>query len=237
MAELKNFENDMFDLVKNVKFKQNMQNTLQNTLKQHMNEMKREDRLYVAADKTNNYYKVSKETYKELMMQNVNKEYKKCDDKVLDKVNKEDKTIAENLELDDRIYAFSKRDAFLTVKDHKANFMNNTKCRLINPAKSDLGKVSKSILSRIVTSLRERTKLNQWKNSFSVIDWFKKLNDKENLSFLLFDIVEFYPNITEDLLKKALEYAKNHVNISQEEVKIILQTKKAFLLAGLLGHR
>jgi hypothetical protein len=135
------------------------------------------------------------------------------------------------LELDDRIYAFSKRDAFLTVKDHKPNFMNNIKCRLINPAKSDLGKVSKSILSRIVTSLREKTKLNQWKNSFSVIDWFKKLNDKETLSFLMFDIVEFYPNITEDLLKKALEYAKNHVNISHEEVKIILQTKKAFLFA------
>ena len=91
-----------------------------------------------------------------------------------------------------------------------------------------MGKVSKSILSRIVTSLRERTKLNQWKNSFSVIDWFKKLNNKETLSFLLF---VFCPNITEDLLKKALEYAKNHVNISPEEVKIILQTKKAFLFA------
>jgi hypothetical protein len=146
---------------------------------------------------------VSKETYKELMMQNVIKEYNKCDDKVLEKVNKEYEDIADNLELDDRIDAFSKRDAFLTVKDHKANFMNNTKCRLINPAKSDLGKVSKSILSRIMTSLRERTKLNQWKNSFSVIDWFKKLNDKETLSFLVFDILEFYPNITEDLLKKS----------------------------------
>ena len=59
-------------------------------------------------------------------MQNVNKEYKKCDDKALDKVNKEDKDIAENLDLDNRMYAFSKHNAFLTVKDHKPNFMNNT---------------------------------------------------------------------------------------------------------------
>jgi hypothetical protein len=83
-----------------------------------------------------------------------------------------------------------------------------------------------------VTSLRERTKLNQWKNSFTVIDWLKQLNNKETLTFLLFDIVEFYPNITEDLLKKALEYAKNYVNISPDEVKIILQTKKYIYISS-----
>ena len=109
--------------------------------------------------------------------------------------------------------------------------MNTTKCRLINPAKSELGKVSKKILTRVVTSLRNRGQLNQWKNSFSVIDWFQKLNNKNTLTFLLFDIVEFYPNITEALLKKALDYAKNYVDITQEEIKIILQTKKAFIFS------
>ena len=64
------------------------------------------------------------------------KEYKKWDDRAADKVNNEDEKIAENPELDDRIYSFSKRDAFITVKDHKDNYMNNTKCRLINHAKS-----------------------------------------------------------------------------------------------------
>jgi hypothetical protein len=47
VAELKNFENDMFYPVKNVKFKQNIPNTLQNTLKQHMNEMKRENLILI----------------------------------------------------------------------------------------------------------------------------------------------------------------------------------------------
>ena len=47
---------------------------------------------------------------------------------------------------------------------------------------------------------------------------------------MLFDIVEFYPNISENLLKKALNYAKQYVRITPEEIKTILQTKKVFLL-------
>ena len=145
-----------------------------------MNEMKKEKRLYVAADKTNNFYKLSNEKYQEMMTQNITKEYKKCDNKVVEKVNKEDKGIAENLELDDRIYAFSERDAFITIKDHKENFPNNPKARLINPAKSELGKVAKKILSRVVTSLRKMSKLKQCKNLFSVIDWIKQLENGQS---------------------------------------------------------
>ena len=73
------------------------------------------------------------------------------------------------------------------------------------------------------------SQLNQWKNSFSVIEWFENLQNKKELSFLQFDIVEFYPNITENLLKKAINYAQNYVNITKDEIEIILQTKKALL--------
>ena len=86
---------------------------------------------------------------------NVTKDYKKCNKNLVNKTNKDDKKIAEELDLDDRIHAFSKRESCITIKDHKENFRNNTKCRLINPAKSDVGKVSKKILSRIVTSLKQ----------------------------------------------------------------------------------
>ena len=85
----------MYELVKNVKFKQNVTNTLQNTLKQNIREMNRDDRMYVAADKTSNYYKVTKEKYMEMMKQNVTKEYKKSSDKVIEKVNNADKEVAE----------------------------------------------------------------------------------------------------------------------------------------------
>ena len=123
---------------------------------------------YVNVTSEEIFYKVTKDKYKDMMDQNITKDYKKGDKEIIDSVNKGDKQIAVDLELEDRIYAFSERDAFLTIKDHKPNYMNNTKCRLINPAKSEMGKVSKIILSRIVKDLRKATKFNQWINSFSV---------------------------------------------------------------------
>ena len=77
--------------------------------------------------------------------------------------------------------------------------------------------------------MKEKTKLNLWKNSHSVIQWFKALENKTELTFILFDVCEFYPNISEALLKKAIAYAKNYEKITAEETKIIFQTKKAFL--------
>ena len=34
----------------------------------------------------------------------------------------------------------------MTWKDHKENFNNNTKVRLVNPAKNKLGHISKAVL-------------------------------------------------------------------------------------------
>ena len=77
--------------------------------------------------------------------------------------------------------------------------------------------------------MKEKTSLNQWKNNDSVIKWFTELKNKKNLSFIQFDICEFYPSITEKLLKEALNHAKNYTDITEEDTKIILQTKKALL--------
>ena len=131
--------------------------------------------------------------------------------------------------MDDRIYAFTKRESFITIKDPKDNFENNTKCRLINPAKSELGKGSKKIVARIVTSLKEKTKLNLWKNTDSVLKWFTYFENKKKIYFLQFDICDFYANITEDILIGALKYAKQHTTLTSDEAKIIFQTKKAFI--------
>ena len=43
---------------------------------------------------------------------------------------------------------------FITLKDHKPNFLNNPKVRLLHPAKNKLGRISKSILDKLNTSLR-----------------------------------------------------------------------------------
>ena len=97
-----------------------------------------------------------------------------------------------------------KREAFISLKDHKENSENNPKCRLINPAKSDSGKISKLILDKVNTRLRTILNVNQWRNTQNVIEWFGNIEQKSRHSFISFDIVEFYPSISENLLDQAL---------------------------------
>ena len=40
------------------------------------------------------------------------------------------------------------------IKDHKSDFKTNPECRLINPAKTQIGRVSKIIVQEICDSLR-----------------------------------------------------------------------------------
>ena len=54
-------------------------------------------------------------------------------------------------------------NCFITIKDHKENFLNHPKVRLINPAKNELGRISKTILDNINMKLFEPTKINQSK--------------------------------------------------------------------------
>ena len=125
----------------------------------------------------------------------------------------------------------TERSAFLTIKDHKEDFANNTKCRLINPCKPDIGKISKKILENVVNVIRKKTKLNQWKNTQEMLMWFKQLRNKKRKSFIIFDVCSFYPCITPELLSLALDWAMMYVNITSEEKNIIMQSKKSYLYA------
>lgn len=75
------------------------------------------------------------------------------------------------------------------------------------------------------------TSLNQWKNSDSVIRWYKDIPDKPAHSFICFDIVDFYQSISEDLLTKALVFASKYDEITDQEKKIIIQAKKSLLFS------
>ena len=74
--------------------------------------------------------------------------------------------------------------------------------------------------------MRKKTKLNQWKNVYAVIDWFEELKNKKEMVFIVFDVVNYYPSITLELLVKAIEWAKQFVDISDEEIEILKETKK-----------
>ena len=120
-------------------------------------------------------------------------------------------------------------NCFITLKDHKENFANNPTCRLINPAKNELGRISKAILDKINHNLCKKLKVNQWKNTQNVIEWFKNIPDKHLYKFIMFDIKDFYPSITQELLNKAIKFAEEHITISQDDKKIIDHARKSLL--------
>ena len=96
--------------------------------------------------------------------------------------------------------------------------------------KCEVGKISHQKLSKIIETVRKVTKLNQWKNS--CVEWFKELKGKRRLSFIVFYIVNSYPSISPDLLNQALKWTEQFVNISAEDTKIILASRKSWRTLG-----
>ena len=169
------------------------------------------------------------QSYNDLLQKNIIKTYKKVTPDTADSIELKAKDIAKKLQLDSRIKTTAKRETFITLKDHKPNFANNPTCRLINPAKSEIGKIGKQLLDRINTTLVSKLKLNQWKKTKAVLAWFTGIQHKELHSFIAFDVVEFYPSISINLLGAALEFASKHVTICDDERHIILQAKRSLL--------
>ena len=226
--DLKIFENDLLDLIKNISFKQ-IHNDFQRKLQDDIRTINASKNAFIPADKTRNFYELSKAEYDKLYTENVTKTYKIDENSTYESINTEAKDIAKNLDLDERVECMAKKPAFITLKDHKTDFENNPKCRLINPAKSEIGKISKKLLENINKSVREATEVNQWHKSEDTIEWFKNIKSKKNCFFVQFDIEEFYPSITKELLTKSLNFAKRHIDIPEEHEQIILHSRKSLL--------
>ena len=89
--------------------------------------------------------------------------------------------------------------------------------------------ISSQLLKRINNDLRETLAVRQWKNSTGVLDFFTNIQQRDTHKFVQFDIVEFYPSISERLLLDALNFAKQHVNIPSREIEIIQHARKSLL--------
>ena len=222
------FENDLYDLLRNIEFKR-INTAFQNQLNKDINLINNDPLLFIPADKTNNLYKLNNDKYQKLLQDNITKFYKKANTNSIRSINKEAKTIAEDLKLDDRIEPFSQDETFITLKDHKGNFQNNTKCRLINPAKSEIGIISKHYIETINNAIREKTQVNQWRNTKLVIEWFKAIKNKSKCSFIKFNIVDFYPSISEELLSKAITYVQSVTTIEEKAIRTIYHSRKSLL--------
>ena len=172
---------------------------------------------------------MSGDVYRKMLKDNITKSYKTTHSAAKDAIDREASSIAARLGISRRVETYAQKDAYITLKDHKEDFWSRPSCRLINPAKSEIGMISKQILEQINSSVRTATALTQWRNTQSVIDWFTKLPSREGVSFIKFDIVEFYPSISEGLLSKALGFAKAHTAISTQDEEIIWHARKSLL--------
>ena len=123
--------------------------SFQEEIESDISEIKSSPNVFIFEDKSSNIYKAALREYKKLLKDNITKSHQKSTDRLEKAINIEAKNIAKKIRLSDRIECLPKTPAFITLKDHKDNFQSSFHCCLINPSKSELGKVSKSILENI----------------------------------------------------------------------------------------
>jgi len=242
VKSLLEFEKDFFDMITKLKFRKNLpastrvfQNNLRNETQKLTNS---NTNIIVKGDKSNNWYTLPVEEYKDLALTNIKKFYKKeKSDAILNTINSDIEHYASKYDVLDRVNKIQRplQECFITLKDHKVNYQHTKPCRLINPAKSDLGVLSKRILDIILGSLRETIspQLNQFKDVGACLLWFKKLEKERTKALVSFDIKEFYPSISEDILRNALIWAKNTVPDylkEQCDSDLILAARKSILV-------
>eukprot|EP00795_Rhopilema_esculentum_P006594 gene6594-biopygen8103 len=228
--DLDAFESDLLNMIKHIQFRKT-HDQFQDQLREDIKKINASTKAFIPADKTTNYYKLDSELHDKLLTNSITTTYKKANDSAIHTINNEARNIATELNIQDRTECMAERQAFITLKDHKENFQNNPTCRLINPAKSEIGRISKQILDRINTTIRNQTTLNQWKNTSSVINWFNSIPNKHQHTFVIFDIENFYPSITEKLLTDSISFAKKYCKITEKDTNIIMHARKSLLFS------
>ena len=181
------------DMVTSLKLR-HVKDSFQRALSQDIRKIKSSPNVFVFAGKTNNIYEMSKEHHKKLLHDNVTKTYQKAPPKLEASINMEAKNVSTKLKISDRVERIARTPAFLKLKDRRDNFRSNPTCRLINPSKNELGKVSKQLVEKI-NSITEKLQRNQWRSSEAVLKWFNNITDKNNRSFIEFVNKEFYSSI------------------------------------------
>ena len=227
---LQHFEKDLITIINNVKFTNN-ESSFQKKLRADIAEIKNSRNIYVFADKTN-VYRMPTSEHNELLKENVTKTYKKAPEKLRKSINLEAKSMATNLKLSNRIEKLAEAPAYITLKDHKENFRSKPLCRLINPSKNEIERISKIVSETINKKLLKELDFNQWMNTDDVIRWFRNIPNKSKYKFIQLDIKEFYPSITKKSLNNAITFVVNYIPVSKEDIRIKKHCRKSLLFCG-----
>ena len=230
-TEIEHFGKDLIKIINNVKFTNN-KNSFQKKLRADLTEIRSSRKIHIFADKTNNVYKMPTSEHNKLLKENVTKPYKKAPEKLQKSINLQAKSIATNLKLSDRIEKLAEAPAYITLKDHKENFRSKPPCRLINPSKNEIERISKIVSETINKKLLKELDFNQWMNTDDVIRWFRNIPNKSKYKFIQLDIKEFYPSITKKSLNNAITFVENYIPVSKEDIRIKKHCRKSLLFCG-----
>ena len=79
VPELKVFEKELYNLISNIEYKESAKSTnFQRTIHNEIREIRGDSRLFVPADKSNNFYKMSAASYNDLLAKAVHKDFKRA---------------------------------------------------------------------------------------------------------------------------------------------------------------
>ena len=121
---MRTFEEGITNIIKNIAYK-DVKCQFQQDLKKDITSIKNEERLFVRADKSVNFYKLDAPEFKRLLNDNIAKTYKKTEKKKLNVINDKARNVTRKLNIDDRVELIATNDAFITLEDHKDNSQTN----------------------------------------------------------------------------------------------------------------
>ena len=183
IPELKEFELDVLGILKRIKFRGGG-SRFQEKLKRDIKGLTSSNKVIVSADKTSNLYRVGTDEYRKSVSDEITSSYKKVGRGQLDGTNRDAAKLVSGLELADRVDQFAESEPFVLIKDHKDGYPSRVKNRLVNPAKSSVGRIGKQLLDEINRAVRVATELPQWSNTAQVIKWFEGVVNKRQMSFV-----------------------------------------------------
>ena len=87
------------------------------------------------------------------------------------------------------------------------------------------------MIQNTITKIQDNSSYNLWKNSLDTINWFVDIENEKYNTFIQFDIIDFYPSISKELLLlHSLNIVWNYTDINENEYEIILTCRKSILI-------
>ena len=120
-VKINQYESDLYGTVQNIEFKK-VKSNFKMQISNDVKNIRKNPKLLIPADKTNNLYELTNEEYNKLLLGNISKTYKKTTASAINAINTEAKAIGKDLNLDEGIEQYNQNQSFIILKDHKKIF-------------------------------------------------------------------------------------------------------------------